>query len=396
MTNNNSDNNCDKDSEQDFDLIIIGAGSVGSAAAFYAARAGLKCLAIDAYQPPHTEASHHGGTRIIRHAYGEGPRYVPLLLRAQALWNELNLLTHEKIFVDSGVLNAGHASSEFIQNAQLSAKEFNLNCQILTPEEVSQKWPEIKLPQGFLAVYEPDAGFLRSEEAIKHYLLLAEQSGAKLLTNCRVQSLSSPTDSNANGFTAVNTTQGEFRAKKVAVCSGTWVKSLLPELPVTPIRRVFAWHQADGRYSMNNKFPAFVIERAENESYYGFPAENDELKVGKHIEYQPINSPEERVPFGKVATDGKEVLGFLRDFLPGIGCCLYGASCTYDMSPDEDFIIDTLPNDNNVMVVTGLSGHGYKFASVLGETVMRFAQAEDPKAVFNTALAPFSLKRFNN
>lgn len=156
-------------------------------------------------------------------------------------------------------------------------------------------------------------------------------------------------------------------------------KDLLPELPVQPVRKVFARYQADGRYSVKNKFPAFTGELPNGDQYYGFPAENDALKIGKHNGGRVIHSADERVPFAEVASDGSEAFPFLRNVLPGIGCCLYGAACTYDNSPDEDFIIDTLPGHDNTLLITGLSGHGFKFASVLGEIAADFAQ--DKKAI---------------
>lgn len=105
-----------------------------------------------------------------------------------------------------------------------------------------------------------------------------------------------------------------------------------------------------------------------------FRQKNDALKIGKHNGGQVIHSADERVPFAEVASDGSEAFPFLRNVLPGIGCCLYGAACTYDNSPDEDFIIDTLPGHDNTLLITGLSGHGFKFASVLGEIAADFAQ----------------------
>lgn len=130
---------------------------------------------------------------------------------------------------------------------------------------------------------------------------------------------------------------------------------------------------------MKNKFPAFTGELPNGDQYYGFPAENDALKIGKHnggqLSIQRMNVFRLR----EVVSDGSEAFPFLRNVLPGIGCCLYGAACTYDNSPDEDFIIDTLPGHDNTLLITGLSGHGFKFASVLGEIAADFAQ--DKKAI---------------
>ncbi|AHG22221.1 N-methyltryptophan oxidase [Chania multitudinisentens RB-25] len=369
----------------EYDLIIVGSGSVGAAAGYYATRNGLKTLMIDRAVPPHRNGSHHGDTRIIRHAYGEGEKYVPLILRAQALWNALEQKSGEKLFHSCGVLNMGPPDSRFINTAQHSAKNFNLNTQVLNLEQIRQRWPEFNAPEGYIGIFEPDAGILRSELAVASYIRLAKEAGCAQLFNCQVSAIEQ-----IEGGVAVITTEGRFQARKAVITAGTWVKNLLPQLPITSLRKVFSWHQADGRYSENNRFPAFTAEAQDGCRYYGFPSDNDGLKVGKHDGGQLIETPEQRQPFGTMAGDGAEVFGFLRQFLPGVGVCLHGEACSYDMSPDEDFIIDTLPSCKQLMVITGLSGHGFKFASVLGEIAALFAQDKMPPL----NIAPFSLQRF--
>ena len=369
----------------DYDLIVVGSGSVGAAAGFYATRAGLKVLMIDGAMPPHQEGSHHGETRLIRHAYGEGARYVPLVLRAQALWNELAMLTEQEIFRSCGVINIGPEGSEFIANVKSSALKFNLNTQSLNAEQIRHKWPQLTVPEGYSGVFEPDSGYLFCEKAISGYIKLAREAGCAQLFNCPVESVHYEGD-----IAVVSTHEGEYRTPKLALTAGTWVKKFLPSLPMTPVRKVFSWHQADGRYSEDNHFPAFTVETQSGDQFYGFPAVKDSLKLGKHNGGQPIDSPEQRTPFGSVAQDGSEVFSFLRQFLPGVCVCLYGKSCTYDVTADEDFIIDKVPEHDNTLVISGLSGHGFKFASALGETVALFAQDLPPK----TDLSPFSLSRF--
>ncbi|MWL74937.1 FAD-dependent oxidoreductase, partial [Escherichia coli] len=145
-----------------YDLIIIGSGSVGAAAGYYATRAGLKVLMIDAHIPPHTEGSHHGDTRLIRHAYGEGERYVPMVLRAQALWDELAELSGEAVFERTGVINLGLADSEFLTNVAQSAQKFNLNVESMSSEAIMARWPEIRVPENYVGLFEGSSGVLRS------------------------------------------------------------------------------------------------------------------------------------------------------------------------------------------------------------------------------------------
>ncbi|MTH46572.1 N-methyl-L-tryptophan oxidase [Intestinirhabdus alba] len=368
-----------------YDLIIIGSGSVGAAAGYYATRAGLKVLMTDAHMPPHQQGSHHGDTRLIRHAYGEGEKYVPLLLRAQALWDELSALSEDPVFVRSGVLNLGPADSPFLVNVARSAARWQLNVEPLDAVAVAARWPEIRLPENAAALFEADSGFLRSELAIKTWVRLAQEAGCAQLFNCPVTAMHHDGDG-----VVVETADGRYRAQKALVSAGTWVQALVPDLPVQPVRKVFAWYQADGRYDTKNHFPAFTGELPNGDRYYGFPAENNALKIGRHSGGQPIRSPEERRPFAAVASDGAEAFPFLRSVLPGVGCCLRGAACTYDNTPDEDFIIDTLPGRENTLIISGLSGHGFKFAPVLGELAAAFAC--DKPTDFD--LSPFRLSRF--
>lgn len=368
-----------------YDLIITGSGSVGAAAGYYATRAGLKVLMIDAHMPPHQHGSHHGDTRLIRHAYGEGEKYVPLVLRAQTLWDELSTLSEEPVFVRSGVINLGPTDSSFLANVKHSAERWQLNVEQLDANAIMARWPEIQVPENYTGLFEADSGFLRSELAIKTWIRLAEEVGCAQLFNCPVNAI----HHDDNGVT-VETADGQYHGKKALICAGTWVKSLLPQLPIQPVRKVFAWYQADGRYSTKNNFPAFTGELPNGDQYYGFPAENDALKIGKHNGGQVIHSAQDRLPFAEVASDGSEAFPFLRAILPGIGCCLYGAACTYDNTPDGDFIIDTLQGHDNTLLIAGLSGHGFKFASVLGEIAADFAQGKE--SAFD--LTPFSLARF--
>ena len=369
-----------------YDLIIVGSGSVGSAAGFYATEAGLNVLMIDTAFPPHNGGSHHGDTRIIRHAYGEGEKYVPLVLRAQKLWDELATASGNTLFHRCGVLNLAPRHAEFIQNAVNSAQRFHLPCETLNAAEITARWPEFILPDDYLGVFEPQAGYLKSELSIASYIRLAENAGCAQLFNSGVTAIRHL----PNGFEVSTREGGSYRAAKLLVSAGTWVKKLLPSLPITPVRKVFSWQQADGRFSEENHFPAFTVQAPDGGHFYGFPAVKNEMKVGRHDGGQLITEPEQRTPFGSHGTDGSEVFRFLRQFLPGVGVCLTGEACSYDLSPDEDFIIDTLPDNPNMLIISGLSGHGFKFASVLGEIAAGFGAGRQPE--FD--LTPFSLARF--
>lgn len=368
-----------------YDLIIVGSGSVGAAAGYYATQAGLSVLMTDSNHPPHSQGAHHGETRLIRHAYGEGEHYVRMVLRAQQLWDELETLCGERVMHRSGIINLAPQNSEFIQNVIHSAQNFKLDVEILTAEEVRQRWPQINVPDGHIGVFEPQSGYLKSEVAVRSWVRLAQEAGCAQLFNCPVTAIERVGD-----LQQVTTIDGTYQARKLLITAGTWVGDLVPGLPLTPTRKVFAWYQADGRYSENNKFPGFTVEMTDGSQFYGFPADNNALKVGRHDGGQVMQTAADRKPFGSYAADGSDCFSFLRQLLPGVGVCLHGEACSYDISPDEDFIIDTLPDDANRMIITGLSGHGFKFASVLGELGSEFAQDRP----FSLDVSAFSLNRF--
>lgn len=370
-----------------YDLIVVGSGSVGAAAGYYATKAGLKVLMIDSANPPHDQGSHHGDTRLIRHAYGEGECYVPMVLRAQELWYELEKHSGAKIMHRCGVLNIGPKDEEFIKSLIESAHRYKLPIQILTAAEVMKRWPQVSVPNDNIGVFEENSGYLKCEVAIRSWICLAKAAGSVQLFNCSVFDIGRVGDKQR-----VKTAKGAYLGRKVLVSAGTWVNKLLPQLPITPTRQLFSWYQSDDRYEESNDFPGFIVVKRDGSNYYGFPANNNVFKIGKHSGGLPIKRPADRLPFGEVAGDSSEVLDVLREFFPGVGKCLEGKSCTYDNTPDKCFIIDTLPGEPNRLIISGLSGHGFKFSSVLGEIAATFAQ--NKPMPFD--LKPFSLSRFNN
>lgn len=212
-----------------YDLIIIGSGSVGAAAGYYATRAGLKVLMTDAHMPPHQQGSHHGDTRLIRHAYGEGEKYVPLVLRAQTLWDELSTHNEEPIFVRSGVVNLGPADSAFLANVARSAQQWQLNVERLDATALMTRWPEIRVPDNYIGLFEADSGFLRSELAITTWLRLAREAGCAQLFNSPVSHI----HHDDNGVT-IETSEGSYHASKALISAGTWSKRWYRSCPFSP------------------------------------------------------------------------------------------------------------------------------------------------------------------
>ncbi|AQQ52397.1 N-methyl-L-tryptophan oxidase [Planococcus lenghuensis] len=371
------------------DAIIIGAGAMGMAAGYYLAKQNQKVVLIDPHDPPHTQGSHHGETRLIRHAYGEGENYVPMALRAQKLWVELERESKRKVFHQTGVLNFGTPDSAFLKNVRRSVEVHSLPADFLTAQEVNERWPGFQLSEELIACYEPNSGILMSEEAIRAYRELAEKHGAELLVNTRLQEIIAAD----NGIT-ITTDNQTVTGRKLIITAGrgtnTVLKLLGQQLPLQPMRTNVSWFQADAELHSPSIFPAWAYDDGET-GFYGFPdIDGAGLKIGDHNAGVPMSPEEALTPFGTEPEDGQHVSGFLRTHMGLEPVQRKGQTCIYTNSPDEDFIIDHLPEHRNIIVACGFSGHGFKFASAVGEILSDLAIRGKTEA----NIAGFTISRF--
>lgn len=371
-----------------YDTIIIGGGSMGMPATYFSAKSGSNTLVIDQFEPPHTFGSHHGSTRIIRYAYGEGVDYVPLVLRAKELWEEAEQLTKKKLISRVGVLNVGDENSEFIGNVILSAENFDLPLDILTKQMVENRWPGIRLQEQQIGCYEPQAGYLFVEDCITAYKDLASKAGADFSFNNEVLSIEEKNDQ-----IHIHTTKDIYTCGKVIVTVGAWANHFLEQanirLPLTPLRKTFAWFDAAEKFDEQH-FPCFSFNE-KDAIFYGFPSINQTgLKIGRHDGGRPIDPAADRSDFGEFFEDENDLTSFLERCMPEVGQLIEGKTCMYSMTPDEDFIIDYAPTSNRIIIAAGFSGHGFKFASAVGEALTQLANDEHCDY-----LSPrFSIKRF--
>lgn len=373
-----------------FDTIIVGAGSMGMAAGYFLAKAGQQVLLIDAGDPPHAEGSHHGDSRLIRHAYGEGAAYVPLALRAQALWFELEQAANTKVFVPSGVVNIGSEHDVFMREVEVSAAKYNLPLEKLSRDEIRRRWPAWELASNHYGCFEPNAGVLLCEQAVRSYRALATSHGAQIRPNTAIAGI----EPLADGCVATTTEGERFYGRHAIVCAGKWTASLLGQvgvtLPVRRLRKVFAWFESDSRLFSPAAFPGFSVN-SDIGQFYGFPdIDGSGLKVGRHDGGQYVGPHDELVAFGQDPHDAADIERFLRAHLPAAGALRVGKTCQYMMTPDEHFIIDRVPGFEHVQVATGFSGHGFKFSSSIGEALAQRALSDQSKL----DLSMFSLSRF--
>ena len=372
-----------------YDVIVIGAGSMGMAAGYFLSKSGKRVLLLDSFNPPHNKGSHHGDTRIIRHAYGEGEKYVPLALKAQELWNDLEKATGKELFLQTGILNVGYEKSEFIQNIISSSKKYSLPIDVIDSNEVNKRWSGITLPTDYIGCFEPTSGLLKCEECIEAYRELAEQNGATILTNSKVKEITVH-----DQRVTIKTEEQTFSSDKLVVSAGAWSKNLLSmldlNLPLIPVRKTFAWFEANENLYNHNDFPGFSFETSQGH-YYGFPSINGSgLKVGRHDGGEKIDPDKSILRFGELEEDEADLVQFLNKYMPFNRQLKYGKTCMYTLTPDEDFIIDLHPKYSNVAIASGFSGHGFKFSSVVGQILGELIISGKTEQNIN----PFSIDRF--
>jgi N-methyl-L-tryptophan oxidase len=347
-----------------YDVMVVGAGSAGMSAGYHLARRGARVLLIDAFDPPHREGSHHGETRLIRHAYKKGSAYISLALRADELWRELEQLAGTTLLVRSGVINIADPEHYSFGSRPDDARAFGVSVEMLDGAEMRRRWPGLDLPDHFIGMYEPEAGYLFSERAIAAYRGLAEAAGAKLVTNTPVLRVTAD-----QAGVAAETAEGVFRAEKALLSAGAWFEQLEPfvRFPLRPLRIPVGWFGTESAEYRAGEFPGFTLHTAEG-GFYGFPDLGGGLKIGKHDGGRDWRPGEPLHPFGHYETDERSLRQVVQKYMPrAAGPLLQSSVCKYEFTPDEDFVIDRHPQHPNVLVIGGLSGHGFKFASALGE-----------------------------
>lgn len=363
--------------ESSHDVVIAGLGAMGSAAAFHLAGRGVRVLGLDRYAPPHALGSSHGESRIIREAYFEHPVYVPLVQRAFELWRELERMSGTALLVQTGGLMIGRPESDLVAGARRSAEIHGLAHELLNASDVRARFPALNPERDMSAVWEPHAGMLFPEACISAALAQARQRGAALRFDEPVQNWVADGDN-----VRVSTTQGEYLARQLIVTAGAWVASLLPTLvvPLRIERQVSHWFgTARGAELFTaERCPIHLWQFDGGRFFYGFPDLGSGVKVGFHHDGEVTTVEDVR---REVAPEEVEAIrAALRRFVPGAdGPLRASVVCVYTNTPDEHFWIDRHPHCDQVLIASPCSGHGFKFAPVVGEVLADMVQNKPPR-----------------
>ena len=355
-----------------YDAIVIGVGGMGSAAVYHLARRGLQVLGLEKHAIPHEMGSSHGYSRMIRYTLQEHPSYVPLVRRSYELWHEMEETAGEELMVTTGSIRAGAPNSPFFLNAQEACDLHSIPYEILTASEVNKRFPGYRFPEEISSVYQADGGFLLPERCIVTHVQAAERAGAD------VHSQETVLDWEVRGDgVQVRTDRDTYTAGRLVVTAGPWAANLVPELAAyaVPERQVMGWFQPKHpELYAADAFPVFGVFTEEGR-YYGFPSHAvPGFKIGRahHLLQKVDPDAIDR----EVHPEDEDILrqAVNRYFPLAAGKLLDGKTCMYTNTPDGHFMIGTLDGQPQVSVAAGFSGHGFKFASVIGEIMADLAQ----------------------
>lgn len=372
---------------ESYDVIVLGLGAMGSAAAHSLVRRGLRVLGIEQFDIAHDRGSSHGRSRVIRKAYFEDSRYVPMLHRVYDLWRELEQSTNVELMRLNGCLNIGPADHACVLGARSSAEQHGLAHEVLDAAEIHRRWPGLRPGDDDIGIYETEAGFLIPERAVRLQVDLARAGGAVIHTGEVVRAWSA-----TSSGVRVETDGECYVGGHLVITAGAWLATVAAELdlPLRVERQVQTWFEpkVEGVFRAE-RMPAFIHFLGEP-AYYGIPMREAEgIKVARHHGGQITSA--DAIDRQLTAEDEADVRTYLARHLPDAdGPLLDAKVCMYTNTPDDHFIIDRHPQFPNVLIAGGFSGHGFKFSPLVGEILADLAI----RSATDEAIELFSLRRF--
>ncbi len=370
-----------------YDVIVVGVGAMGSATSYYLARRGKRVLGLERFGIPHAMGSSHGHTRIIRLAYLEHPSYVLLLRRAYELWREIQAIVGEQLLYITGSIDGGPEDSFVFKGSWESCKLHDLPHEVLTGAELRRRYPGYHLPPDHLALLQPEGGFLAPERCIVSYVTAAQSLGAEIHAHEQVLEWSA-----LEGGVRVRTDRGLYEADKLVVSAGAWNGQLLDVVDGLAVaeRQVLAWLQPTRpEYFRRESFPVFNV-LVEEGRFYGFPIHSvPGFKFGKYHHFEEKTDPDMLERSVNYRDEGVLRQFAERYFPDGCGPTMDLQVCMFTNTEDKHFVIDVHPDYEQVVLASPCSGHGFKFASVIGEIMADLAE----KGMTRHDISMFGLER---
>jgi sarcosine oxidase len=384
---------------QHADVVVVGLGAMGSAACAQLAARGTSVIGIDQYHPPHPYGSTHGETRMTRLAVGEGPEYVPLVRRSHELWREIEAQTGTRLLTQTGGLIISRPGSWFFEGTRDLARRVGIEHEELSPTELRQRFPMFAVDEETEGYYEPAAGYVHPEDAVRAQLALARRGGAELRLGERVL------DWSASGqHVTVVTDRARYAAEQLILCAGPWLPGLFPEGRnlFAVHRQVQFWFPIRHGYEQLQTMPVFVWDFGGErdgfvhfDGFYGFPAVDGPaggVKVATET-YETTTEPDGHQHPPTAAETAAMYSHCVEARLPWLGPQpLRTLSCLYTCTRGSRFIVDRHPSHDAVLIVSPCSGHGFKHSPAIGEAVAQWVTDGQPKLDLNHFRLPQALR----
>ncbi len=361
------------------DVIVVGLGAMGSATCFQLAARGVSVIGVDRHEPPHAYGSTHGDTRITRLAIGEGTEYVPLVRRSHDLWREIEEQAGVQLLTRSGGLVLAHAASPFLEQTRASARRYGIAHENLSSAELVERFPMFLVDEQTEAYYEPEAGYVRPEAAVRAQLELARHHGAQLRLGEHVEEWSASADG-----VIVRTDRETYAAQQLVLCAGAWIPQLFPEgSDIFAIhRQLLYWFPIREGYRQFRDMPTFIWDFGGEKhgfvhllGFYGFPAVDGPrggVKVATES-YEHTTTPDGRQHPATRREIDDMYRRYVAPHVPWLaGEPLRTSSCLYTSTRGSRFVIDRHPEHDEVLIVSPCSGHGFKHSTAIGEAVAQW------------------------
>ncbi|HEV3122394.1 MAG TPA: N-methyl-L-tryptophan oxidase [Isosphaeraceae bacterium] len=354
--------------------VIVGAGAMGSAAAYYLAKRGAQVLLVEQFRVGHDRGSSHGAARITRHSYAD-PHCAGLMPEAFRAWKSLEADAGECLYVRTGGVTFGPSTTGYVARVASNLDSLGVPHRLMTANELAHAHPAFRLPEGYEAVFEPDAGLLAASRAVAAEVALARRLGGErtqVREECPIRRID--LDAETPTLVADNLT---ITADRLIVTAGAWVKHLLPALGVAlrPTRQqVLYFRPAEPASFAIGRFPVFIYKgAAELDEFYGMPAcLGCDVTVARHGGPDVDPNTEDRA----ISEEYQGVVrAFLERHIPSLASAPISLTetCLYTVAPEDRFVLGPLPGRPDVIVASPCSGHGFKFSNLIGRALADLA-----------------------
>lgn len=379
-----------------YDVAVVGLGIMGAAALWRLSTAGVSVIGFDKNSPTHEFGSSYGASRIFRQAYWEGEKYLPLLKHANTLWNELQATTDKILLHRTGGIFIGPQSTGVVAGSARTARAGGIEHEIWTAGEIRKRLPVFTVEDDMQAIYEPSSYAIAAQDAKLQMVEAAIVNGAIAIHGQGIKSIISKKDT----FIIETESMGSIEVSSVVVTIGPWISGFTPKeisKNVKPHRVPIYWFQP--RYDMSEsfsreRFPVFLYERPSGDLLYGVPSIStceSGVKIGFHNRQHTPSNPE-NISSTVAPQFMRQIENAVRDILPGlVPNPICARTCFYTMSKDEAFLIGTSIDNPNMHYASACSGHGFKFATAVGDVLSNLVLRKDNSDL----ISGFSSERFD-